>query len=176
MTSCFEGQITQEQENSLNPANTKEEHTTLLLQLQKDAPFRIRIEDASQTGPFSFLFGGVGDARHLFGSLLDLECVDWPATRQRFQFTMVDIKEPAIARDLVMFYIFRHISKFTPEQQQKDINAIEVNQHLIINIIYSLSFLIYFVVVNISTLHILEYNYAKLPVQKAAGNHKRTYF
>jgi hypothetical protein len=70
------------------------------------------------------MFGGIGDARHLFESLSDLGRCPTP-TSKRFHFTMVDIKHVVIARDLVLFYIFKHLSQFSMEQMNQDIAAIE---------------------------------------------------
>lgn len=140
--SFFEGQVSNEQEESLKhvKVNSREQHQQVLAKLQKEAPFRIKLENPSLSGEFSFLLGGVGDARHLFGSLLDLESVDFTkkiapesgensnsnSAKLKFHFSMVDIKEPVIARDLTMLYILLRFSKFNKREQQENIHALEV--------------------------------------------------
>ncbi|KAJ7438219.1 hypothetical protein B0H11DRAFT_593185 [Mycena galericulata] len=53
----------------------------------------------------SFLFGGVGDARHVFSTFLDI-CAQAPDPHVGVHFTLLDIQPAALARDLIMLLIF----------------------------------------------------------------------
>lgn len=62
----------------------------------------------------------------MFETLAELGDLCPAPTTKRFHFTMVDIKATVIARDLVMFYILRALSRFSLDQMQHDVAAIEV--------------------------------------------------
>ena len=122
--SAFAGPLTQDQHDRLRDIEDKEQYNKLYNKLLLEAPLRIHFDAPQQT--YGFLFGGIGDARHLFVSLADIGCLCPAPTTKRFHFTMVDIKTTALARDLVMLYIFKLLSQFSMEQMQHDISAIEV--------------------------------------------------
>jgi hypothetical protein len=122
--SAFSGPLTHEQHDILRNLPEMDQYSKLYHQLKLEAPLRIHFDTPQQS--FAFLFGGIGDARHLFESLAELGDLCPTPTTKRFQFTMVDIKSTVIARDLVMFYIFKYLSQFSMEQMKHDIAAIEV--------------------------------------------------
>jgi Domain of unknown function (DUF4470) len=127
--SAFTAPLSTEQRDIIADSETTELSLKRQHDFAKDAPLRIHPNSPNQDH-FSFLFGGIGDARHLFTSLQDLlESCESPNSK-RFHFTMVDIKAVVIARDLVMFYIFKHCGRFTKEQMKIDMEAIEVNSSL----------------------------------------------
>ncbi|KAJ7441601.1 hypothetical protein B0H11DRAFT_2204687 [Mycena galericulata] len=53
----------------------------------------------------TFLFGGVGDARHVFSTFIDI-CAQRPGPHVSVHFTLLDIQPAALARDLIMLLIF----------------------------------------------------------------------
>lgn len=57
----------------------------------------------------SFLFGGIGDARNLFQSIIDIAAHEGKyktkKSRKEYYFTIVDIKSAAIARNLVVLML-----------------------------------------------------------------------
>ena len=122
--SAFSGPLTLAQHDLLREQGDRDEYNKLYHQLLLEAPLRIHFNTPQQS--FAFLFGGIGDARHLFESLFELADLCPSPTPKCFHFTMVDIKVTALARDLVMFYIFKHLSQFSLEQMQHDVAAIEV--------------------------------------------------
>jgi Domain of unknown function (DUF4470) len=100
--SAFTAPLSQAQKDSIRNTETKELGHKRMHDYAKEAPLRIYPNNPNQDH-FSFIFGGIGDARHLFASLEDLlESCDAPNVK-RFHFTMVDIKAVVIARNLVMF-------------------------------------------------------------------------
>jgi hypothetical protein len=69
--SAFAGYLTQEQHELLRNAKGNEDYNKFLHQLQLEAPMRIHFDTTQEH--FAFLFGGIGDARHLFESLSELK-------------------------------------------------------------------------------------------------------
>ncbi|KAJ6451125.1 hypothetical protein C8R47DRAFT_1170433 [Mycena vitilis] len=66
----------------------------------------------------AFLFGGVGDARHVFGTLIDLHETSRRMNQNRrsalrVHITLLDIKEHALARDLVVIVLLSKIMTCT---------------------------------------------------------------
>ena len=62
----------------------------------------------------SFFFAGIGDARHLFGTMVGIEHFEFEhrdAPRRKFHFTINDVKVPAIARDLVIFALLQDLAE-----------------------------------------------------------------
>eukprot|EP00026_Physarum_polycephalum_P001837 Phypoly_transcript_01840.p1 GENE.Phypoly_transcript_01840~~Phypoly_transcript_01840.p1 ORF type:complete len:982 (+),score=166.31 Phypoly_transcript_01840:80-2947(+) len=122
--SAFAGHLTQDQYDLLRDTQDNEEHRKLLHELKLKASRRIHFNTDQDN--FAFLFGGIGDARHLFESLSELNDLCPAPTTKKFHFTLVDVKPTVIARDLVMFYIFKLLSRFSSEQMKHDIEAIEI--------------------------------------------------
>jgi tetratricopeptide (TPR) repeat protein len=121
--SAFSAPLTHEQLQTLRALPDQESFAKMHHQFSLEAPLRIHFNTPQQS--FAFLFGGIGDARHLFESLTELGALCPPSTTKRFHFTMVDIKHTVIARDLVMFYIFKRLLHFSLEQMRQDTTAIE---------------------------------------------------
>jgi hypothetical protein len=96
-----------------------------------DSPSRIKLAETSS--PLSFLFGGVGDGRHLFASLLDIadQLRALPESRQQQQgsihFTLLDIKAAVIARNLVVLALLERLSTFDPATRHENEDAIMVS-------------------------------------------------
>lgn len=64
--------------------------------------------------PVSLFFGGIGDARNLYATLIEtarLETVDSRPPKRKYHVTISDLKAPALARDLVMFYLLDDLAK-----------------------------------------------------------------
>jgi hypothetical protein len=140
--SAFSGHFTGEQGKLLGNAEgiSLEKRNKLLHESILQTSNRIHMDSPQQH--YAFLFGGIGDARHLFVSLADMNDFCPSPTTKRFHFTMVDINSAVIARDLVMFYIFKQLSQFSLEQMQQDIAAIEVlrNSSITLSFLHSLLF------------------------------------
>ncbi len=67
--------------------------------------------------PISLFFGGIGDARNLYATLIEtarLETVDSRPPKRKYHVTINDLKAPALARDLVMFYLLDDLAKMIP--------------------------------------------------------------
>ncbi|KAJ7138126.1 hypothetical protein C8R44DRAFT_868456 [Mycena epipterygia] len=52
----------------------------------------------------SFLFGGVGDARHVFSTFIDI-CAQGSTADAAMHFTLLDIQPAALARDLIILFL-----------------------------------------------------------------------
>ena len=64
--------------------------------------------------PVSLFFGGIGDARNLYATLIEtarLETVYSRPPKRKYHVTINDLKAPALARDLVMFYLLDDLAK-----------------------------------------------------------------
>ncbi len=81
----------------------------------------------SSESSYSFLYGGIGDARHVLASLIHLDncCEQLPATKL-VHFTLVDHKASHIARSLVTFYLLHRLSTFPREEHRSNLDAVEV--------------------------------------------------
>lgn len=70
---------------------------------------------SSPRSTVSFLFGGIGDARNLFQTLVHIATQDRKTNKQNgrkfYHFTIVDIKSSAIARDLVILLLLDELSE-----------------------------------------------------------------
>lgn len=75
---------------------------------------------------YSIFYGGIGDARHLFTTLVDMVDTCTIDNNAKFHFTMVDHKPVVIARDLVLFYLFESLATFDVSRHTIDPAAIEV--------------------------------------------------
>ena len=68
---------------------------------------------------YDYLLGGVGDARHLFSTLVSI-CVVEEAMPEvveaQYHFTIVDLKPAAIARDLVMLLMLGDVDSSPDEE------------------------------------------------------------
>lgn len=91
----------------------------------------------------SFMIGGIGDARHLFGSLLDIDEMQddnqkeiSSAKENKIHFTLVDINGAIVARDLVMMYVLKNLSVFSAEQMKFETAAVEVFLFIFYYILY----------------------------------------
>ncbi|KAJ7607618.1 hypothetical protein DFH06DRAFT_1111847 [Mycena polygramma] len=90
-------------ENSLNPGSTAGMDSIDLVNLP-----------INRLPELAFLFGGVGDARHVFGTLIDLHETSRRMNQNRrsalrVHITLLDIKEHALARDLVVMVLLSKI-------------------------------------------------------------------
>ncbi|CEO97084.1 unnamed protein product (mitochondrion) [Plasmodiophora brassicae] len=96
--------------------------------------------DAQQLGDLSFFFGGVGDARHVFTTLMDVQRQmkamtrdgEWPASDHpiwselRVGVVLNDIAIPVLARNLIILYALWELGAFTIEQAQSLLDAVEL--------------------------------------------------
>ncbi|KAJ7110686.1 hypothetical protein C8R44DRAFT_883805 [Mycena epipterygia] len=69
---------------------------------------------ANQLLTLAFFFGGVGDARHVFGTLISLHDTSYRLNENQrdalnVHITLLDIKEHALARDLVVMFLLSKI-------------------------------------------------------------------
>ncbi|KAJ7082632.1 hypothetical protein B0H15DRAFT_852172 [Mycena belliarum] len=76
----------------------------------------------------AFFYGGVGDARHAFGTLIGLHEASHemtPAQRDAFRvhITLLDIKEHALARDLVVMFLLSKIMACTDTLQKLELQV-----------------------------------------------------
>jgi hypothetical protein len=70
---------------------------------------------ASPRQRLSFLFGGIGDARNLFQTIIEVAAHERDSKRKEtykdYHFTIVDIKSVTIARNLVILMLLDELSK-----------------------------------------------------------------
>ncbi|KAL8673296.1 MAG: hypothetical protein Q9168_002294 [Polycauliona sp. 1 TL-2023] len=65
--------------------------------------------------PISLFFGGIGDARNLFATLIEivrLETIDSRPAKRKYHATINDLKAPTLARNLIMFYLLDDLAQF----------------------------------------------------------------
>lgn len=65
----------------------------------------------------SFLFGGIGDARHFYATLIhiaDFEQTSEPDSTRKYHFAINDIMAPTLAKDIIIFYMLQELK--TSEQ------------------------------------------------------------
>lgn len=73
-------------------------------------------EKSHKSRSFSYLFGGIGDARHLYGSLVVSNILEemkrkyFPNDRKTYHFTVNDVKPATHARNLVMFALLDELA------------------------------------------------------------------
>ena len=92
---------------------------------------------AESSEPLSFFFGGIGDARHLFATIITLRALERDTqqlSQRQYHFTINDLKAGVLARDLV---ILRLLCDLT-ESAEKNTEKLEIKTTL---------FLIYIAVV-----------------------------
>eukprot|EP01113_Clastostelium_recurvatum_P030106 TRINITY_DN3648_c0_g3_i2.p1 TRINITY_DN3648_c0_g3~~TRINITY_DN3648_c0_g3_i2.p1 ORF type:complete len:1023 (+),score=197.58 TRINITY_DN3648_c0_g3_i2:481-3549(+) len=75
--------------------------------LEKDSPLRLHI---SRNDDISLLFAGIGDARHLFATIIDLaqqmkQTPSPSSSSWKVHCTMIDLVPAIFARDLLLFHI-----------------------------------------------------------------------
>ncbi|KAL8658086.1 MAG: hypothetical protein Q9226_001290 [Calogaya cf. arnoldii] len=73
--------------------------------------------------PISLFFGGIGDARNLYATLIEiarLETLDGRPPTRKYHATINDLKAPALARDLVVFYLLDDLSKISLSAKQQE--------------------------------------------------------
>lgn len=60
----------------------------------------------------SFFCGGIGDARHMFRTFLDIEHHEksGKTSPKHYHFTIVDVNKYALARDLILFMLLQDLS------------------------------------------------------------------
>ncbi len=61
----------------------------------------------------SFLFGGIGDARNLYATLIhiaDYERTYEPSSTRKYHFAINDIMAPTLARNLIIFYMLQDLT------------------------------------------------------------------
>ena len=61
----------------------------------------------------SFLFGGIGDARHFYATLIhiaDLEQTSDPNSTRKYHFAINDIMAPTLAKNIIIFYILQDLT------------------------------------------------------------------
>ncbi|KAJ7494865.1 hypothetical protein B0H11DRAFT_2227626 [Mycena galericulata] len=83
---------------------------------------------ANQLSSLAFLFGGVGDARHVFGTLVGLYESSLRLTQNqrdalRVDITLLDIKEHVLARDLVIMVLLSEISACSDAKEKLELQA-----------------------------------------------------
>jgi len=69
---------------------------------------------------WSFLFGGIGDARHLFATMMVIGLTEaTSASGRRYHFSLNDITSEVLARDLIFFLLLDRLSHLhTPNKEQ----------------------------------------------------------
>ncbi|KAF9055371.1 hypothetical protein BDZ89DRAFT_1055971 [Hymenopellis radicata] len=72
----------------------------------------MKIPKSGKAFEFSALFCGIGDARHMYGSLMDLgqDLSGPPPKDLKVHFTTVDIHPAALARDLVIMFALQELA------------------------------------------------------------------
>jgi Domain of unknown function (DUF4470) len=72
-------------------------------------------ENSSDTDTISIFFGGIGDARHLYDSIMHAASREMKReTRRRFHFVLNDLKPVVFARNLVFFLLLDELSEVLP--------------------------------------------------------------
>eukprot|EP01088_Endostelium_zonatum_P014844 TRINITY_DN3399_c0_g1_i1.p1 TRINITY_DN3399_c0_g1~~TRINITY_DN3399_c0_g1_i1.p1 ORF type:complete len:683 (-),score=153.06 TRINITY_DN3399_c0_g1_i1:95-2143(-) len=151
-TSAFAGMVYQTEENPLQdmmyppdkPPTSREEGESQQMKDKRatmgDVSYRINVT-TSKT-PISVYYGGIGDARHLFATIIDAgiqikraqgrnnnnNSTSFKTTTiipQPVHFTMLDIKAAAIARDLILFYAIDRLAQLQPFKNPKNQAVIE---------------------------------------------------
>ena len=84
--------------------------------------------DDKSLGSLNFFFGGFGDARHLFASIVDLNNQSLKLNKKKKElfnvnFAVNDIKPHAVAKLLIMLSAFRNLSNYNRKQIETDVNA-----------------------------------------------------
>ena len=72
--------------------------------------------------PLSFFFGGIGDARHLFATLITLRALEQDTqqlAQRQYHFTINDLKAGALARDLVILSLLSDLTEAADQNTEK---------------------------------------------------------
>ena len=72
--------------------------------------------------PISIFFGGIGDARNLYATMIEiarLEGKDDKPSRRKYHATINDIKDGALARNLVMFCLLDDLSEMSHQSRDQ---------------------------------------------------------
>ena len=72
--------------------------------------------------PLSFFFGGIGDARHLFATLITLRALERDTqqlAQRQYHFTINDLKAGALARDLVILSLLSDLTEAADQNTEK---------------------------------------------------------
>ncbi|KAK7038312.1 hypothetical protein R3P38DRAFT_3475165 [Favolaschia claudopus] len=72
---------------------------------------------------FSFLFGGVGDARHVYSTLLDIYLQNRSSKQVTAHFSLVDIQPAALARDLIFLLVAWNASSTALRSDTKGLSS-----------------------------------------------------
>ena len=75
--------------------------------------------------PLSFFFGGIGDARHLFATIITLKALERDTqqlAQRQYHFTINDLKAGALARDLVILSLLSDLT----EAADKNTETLEI--------------------------------------------------
>ena len=86
----------------------------------------------SEGDNLDFLFGGIGDARHFFATLIYLHNAEQrldAAVRRVYRFTLLDIVPHVIARDLVLLSLLEDLAEI-PQGQKSD------REQILLTIVY----------------------------------------
>ena len=99
-------------------------------ELIEDLKTRINLKklDVEDLSSLRFFFGGFGDARHIYASLIDFhtQALKLSSSKQKYlKFTLVvnDIKPHTFAKLLIMFSALRSLSKYNLDQIGQDYEA-----------------------------------------------------
>ncbi|KAL8866624.1 MAG: hypothetical protein Q9174_006190 [Haloplaca sp. 1 TL-2023] len=79
--------------------------------------------------PTSLFFGGIGDARNLYATLIDItrfEETHKGPSKRKFHMTVNDHKASMLARDLVMFYLLDELSNLIPDGGPQEVECLTV--------------------------------------------------
>ena len=81
------------------------------------------------SGPLSIFFGGIGDARHLFATIITLRALERETqqlAQRQYHFTINDLKAGVLARDLVLLSLLSDLA----EAAEKDTEKLEIKTTL----------------------------------------------
>ncbi|KAG2023894.1 hypothetical protein CC2G_001500 [Coprinopsis cinerea AmutBmut pab1-1] len=81
---------------------------------------RQRDLDSVEKDQLAFLFGGSGDARHVFGTILHAANLGWT---NQWHMTLVEIHPATVAKTLVIFELLWMIGQATNEEEKDEIFA-----------------------------------------------------
>ncbi|KIJ65506.1 hypothetical protein HYDPIDRAFT_130715 [Hydnomerulius pinastri MD-312] len=95
-----------------------------------DKPYPLKLNEIPKTdlSELSFLFGGVGDARHVYGTLVGLHQVHQSLNKTKRELlhvhlTLLDVHETALARDLCILMLVNDLMTTTDKITQVEIKA-----------------------------------------------------
>jgi tetratricopeptide (TPR) repeat protein len=73
-------------------------------------------DNSTATETLSFLFAGIGDARHLLQTFQAIAVVEAKNPNRRYHFTINDVKPEVFARDLLIFVLLGRLTKELPSR------------------------------------------------------------